>query len=432
MIKPFVKKLPLFFISTILATTVGYSFHFIIARHLGPSVYGKYSILMAVMLVLCQPLESLSLAVARVIIERGKNDWKVHLFGFLKLSLVIGILLGGILYVGILIYKYQHNDFNQLAVLFGSLTLFLWSFLFVFKGFCQGLHKEIGFAFSRSIELFGRLCTGFFVVILKKGLAGAIFSSLLGAIGGIAYILFVLKKSLSGWMKSWIRLKDTIYPTKNDFSNKVYYKQFFRILLMSFPLGLFIRLDMILVNKILGVREAGIYAIANLIGKGILFYSFGVIPLIYPYLVKYRIQKQGWQFLTVGFFYTSVIFGATFLFFLCFGQSVIPFFFGNLYQDAAKLLPYYIIAIFPIALHCNIINFKLAIGGWWECLLLWIGVLIYFLILYFSPLNIKDYLFRIGVSHLALMISGITLLIIREKRCSLEKSQVFQANQKPV
>ena len=409
MIKRFIKKLPIFFAVALVSSLLGYPFHFLMARYLGPSGYGKYSVLLALMFAFAQPLESLSFAVARSIAEQRKKDLKILIPGFMKVAFVAGLVLGIMLYGTSFFWQFRSYHYSQITLIYAGLTILLWSFMFVFRGITQGLHKEISFVLNRPIQLISRLFTGGSVILFKGGISTAIGASLCAAIGAILHLAITLKRYI-GKLNIW---------QSNSNGTSFFFVKAIKILAMWLPVGLFIRLDMILAGKIFGPEKAGIYAIINLIGKGILFYSLAIIPLIYPYFVEHRMRKEGWRFMLVGIFYTSTIFCITFIFFSYFSGRLVPFLFGNIYQDAAKLLPYYIIAIFPIALFCNIINLKLAIGGWVECVFLWIGIIFYFLILYFSPADIKNYLLRIGISHLVLTAFGITFLIVRKKKHTL-------------
>ena len=402
--KPLLKKSPFFLLALACTSAAGYTFHFIASRHLGPARYGEYTVLMALMLAFARPLEALSPAVARTIIENDRQDWKIFLRSFFHLSWIAGSIFAGTFFLFVLFLGPYLDLSFSIAVIFAGLTILFWSFLYVFRGMLQGHYKDISYVFNRPLELLGRLLCGSIFFIMGGGIAAAVSASFLGAIAGIFHIFAVIKNSFLGWKDFW----------KGKTENRLFI-QFIKIMLIWLAGGFFVGLDMILVKRLFSPEESGIYAIANLIGKGVLVYAFTILPLLYPRLVKHRLRKGALPYMGIGVLYAAGIFLAAFLIFFLWGDSIIPFFFGQAYKKSAALIPFYLIAVFPISLHFGVINLKSAIGDWGECIFLWLALGLYFTILIYSPHEFNAYFWRIGTTQAALALSGFAFLLMREK-----------------
>ena len=402
--KSVLRKSPFFLLALACSSVAGYSFHFIASRCLGPARYGEYTVLMALMLAFARPLESLSPVVARTMVENQTQDWKSFLRSFFYVALFSGLILGGALFIFAFFWGSFLNISSSIAIPFASLTLIFWSFLYVFRGILQGHFRDVPYIFNRPLELLGRLLSGSLFFALGGGLASAIFSSLLGALSGVFHVFLVIKHSFSNWTE--------FFKGKADPN---FFKQFLKIMLIWLAGGFFIGLDMILVKRLFPARDCGLYAIANLIGKGVLVYAVAILPVLFPRLVKHRLSKESLRYLGFGMLYSAGVFLAAFFIFFFWGDSIIPFFFGEAYKGSAGLVPLYLLAIFPISLHFVIINLKSAIGDWGECVFLWFALGFYFLVLFYSPHKFSAYLWRIGISQVMCAAAGFLFLLVRER-----------------
>ncbi|HTY13940.1 MAG TPA: oligosaccharide flippase family protein [Candidatus Omnitrophota bacterium] len=399
--RPLAKKASAFVLSLGGTALAGYAFQFIASRRLGPERYGIYTALMALIMAFARPLEALSPLVARTILENGRRDWKHDLRGFISLALAAGLVLGAALLIFALIWGKGYG-LPFAAIFTGALTLVAWAFLYVFRGVLQGHYKDESYLINRPLELFGRLAGSSLLFTPFAGLTSAIAASLIGAAAGVAHIITVMKDQLAGWRA---------LPA----SGYRIFERYLKIMLIWLAGGFFIGLDMILAKRLFPPAECGYYAIANLIGKGALVYAFALLPLIYPRLVRHRLSRESLRYLGMAAAYSAALFTGAFFFFLLWGETVIPFFFGEAFRPAAPLVPLYLAAVFPLSLHFAVINLGSAVGDWGECVFTWSALGVYFLVLWTSPARFPDYLLRIGIGQALFCAGGCAFLLVRNR-----------------
>jgi uncharacterized membrane protein YccF (DUF307 family) len=56
------------------------------------------------------------------------------------------------------------------------------------------------------------------------------------------------------------------------------------------------------------------------------------------------------------------------------------------------MLPLYLLALIPLALHCNIVNLQLAQGNWGAVAVVWLGLAGYYLALKYIAVDVGSYL----------------------------------------
>jgi O-antigen/teichoic acid export membrane protein len=402
MVKRFIKKIPIFGLALVTANLAGYSFHIVVSRHYGPADYGFFSVLMAMVFTFAQPLESIAYMVAREVVEHEKTGGPSGLLEFIVVSGSVGLVLA------VFFFLWAWNWLDKPAYVlapslgWGAASLVLYSLMFPLKGYALGLRREIGYAFNRFVELGVRLPAGIAAVLAGGGIDAMVLAGFAGVAGAIVHLGLMAKKATVG-----------LAGRRKQRQLGRYFGKCMWGISIAIPIGLVLRLDMIVASKVLTPQMVGQYAIANLVGKGVLIYSLSLNPLIFPYLVKFRTGRQGLQFVATGIGLTASVFAAALLVFLFFGGSIIHSFFGPAYDYAAAMIPNYLLAIFPIALNYQVFHLKMALGDWKHSLFLWAGTVVYFGMIITSPEEVESYLLRIAITQLTMAVAGCLFVLSR-------------------
>jgi len=377
------------------AAAAGYVFHFVASRQLGPVRYGRYTVLLSLMLAFARPLEALAPFAAGLTIDDPERGWA----DLLWLSLLAGGMLGAALIAFGLVWGGALGLSSRPALWLGGATLVAWSLLFLARGLLQGKLSDGPYLANRPIELLGRLVFAWPFLAVGGGLAGAIFASGVGALAGIVSALVALKRSWLGRSGSWGRWFDrrTVF-------------EFLRVMLIWLAAGFFIGLDMILIGRQLSPAAGGFYAIANLIGKGALLYAVVLAPLIYPRLVRHGLTAASGRYLVLGLAYAALIFSGTLLVFGLAGDRLVPLLFGQAFAPAAPLVPVYLAVAFLMMPNYLVLNLQAAAGGWRDCGFVWLELAGYCALIYFCPPGLSGYFWRIGAGQLACAAAGLLAL----------------------
>jgi O-antigen/teichoic acid export membrane protein len=386
------RRIPLVTLATIAAAAAGIVFQVLVSRRLEPDEFGTYAAVIALLYALCQPFESYALVVAKQHSRNGSlllRRYSLLLAGILG----AGSILVFVLYVTI---SQPHLAVNTWAIIAAGVSLFVWSILWLLRGSVQGLHRELSYAYSRSIELWSRLGLGILLLALTQSIAAAIFAGALGACVAGALLLRPLYHH-----------RDSQIPPEMDIPLREQLLQFTKMSTIYLPMALFIRLDMILAPRILATTELGAYGVMSTVGKAVLIYSLALSPLVFPYIVESKRRYDCLRLLALGSGFSCGLLVAAFIVFQTWGHSLIPMAFGSAYSGAAEILPLYILALIPLALHCNVINLQLAIGRLASVPILWIGLLVYFLVLRFAAGSGTDCLICIAAVHTVLSLVGL-------------------------
>jgi hypothetical protein len=130
-------------------------------------------------------------------------------------------------------------------------------------------------------------------------------------------------------------------------------------------------------------------------------------PLIFPYIVKSERQRESLKLLGFGCSLSVALLLAAYLVFHSSGAVIIRTAFGLPYQQAGWILPSYLLALIPMAIHCNVVNALLARGKLSAIAMLWVGLVGYYLVLKYLPNSIGSYIAWVAICQGALSIAGL-------------------------
>ena len=334
-------------ISTLLivntASGFNYLFQVAVARNLDVDDFGIFNSLNSLVVVLSFPFSIVSIIFARSSAQlsiKSISSVKTLIMSGLKVMAIVGTVA---FFFGImampLIKQYFHLSLNS-PIIF---MLIQWSLSFlvpVIMGVLQGLKRFEAFGLGSGSYSVTRLLTGFlFVMVLGWGINGAIFAEVLGSIAVI---------TLGYWF-----LRDVMSTTQEHLGDNLWkdMRSFF------FPTALFTSISLLLVNiDIIMVRhycpnEAGLYAIASILGKICLFLPGAFNYVLFPEAVLANESgEEGSRILWTTLVLTSLFAGGAAFMFYTFPSQVITLLFGIKYQQAAPILQYISLSMALMAL----------------------------------------------------------------------------------
>lgn len=359
------------------------------------------------MIALSRPANILSSAIARVGVTGrtlGIDYKKVKIFS-IKVGLTIALIMCIVpLLLSSFISMFLKTG-NLILFLPIALTLFIWSLMGVLRGLFTSIESFGLLSYAASIELFIRALCGISLVLLGCKVFGALFGSTLGALC-VFFFLISKRKQI-----------DVIYDRRKQkgISEEGFHGITTKVFFITLPTGFFLELDLLLAKRFFSPEEAGIYAAAALIGKGILMFSIIASTVVYPKLVEERLSRKGITAFLWGVGITLILFASGYIFLNLLGKPVVGLLFGDKYTGVAELVPLYVLALIPLALHLQVTNYKGAIGGWAEGIWLWLVLGGYYVSLEMFSSSVHSYLYAIFLFHAVTAPLSAVILYIRHK-----------------
>ncbi len=386
-----VRKIPLVAAVNIVVALSGIGFQLLLSRRLEPEIFGAYVAIISLLYAIGQIMESYSLTVAK---EQVSRQAFVRPGILMKVTGLLG--LGGfavfmIFDAGVL--DKSAADFYVYGAVFS--VMLLWAILWLLRGIAQVQKNDTDFIYSRGVESLARLAIGFAIILTGMSLAGALLAGALGAGLAVLHLGYALYRS--GRLPRKNRSRESL---------KRHLGEFLRMAASFIPLALFIRLDTILAPKLLTSDNLGIFGALSTVGKAVLLYSLAMSPLIFPPAVRSQKRREWIELLILGCTLSAGLLIITAGVFFLFGPEIIAATFGEFYRGAGPLMPLYLMALVPLAIHCNVINLQMAKGGKLSLTILWLGLIGYFVALTRIPETLTGYIGCLAVSNGVLAIAG--------------------------
>jgi len=324
-------------ISTLLiintASGFNYLFQVAVARKLSIEDFGIFNSLNSLVVILFAPF-----SIVAIIFSRSAAQLSTKSISFIKTLLLTGLKVMAIVgavafFCGIIavpfLKQYLHIPLS-LPIIF---MLIQWSLSFlvpVAMGILQGLKRFGAFGLGSGSYSITRLLMGLLlVVVLGWGVNGAILAEVIGTIAVVSLGFWFLRDVMRSIQKP---LEENLWKDMRRF---------------SIPTALFTTISLLLVNvDIIMVRhfcpdEAGLYAVASILGKICLFLPATFNYVLFPEAVlANEAGKEGSRFLWITLGLTLLFAGGAAFIFYTFPSQVIAIFFGIKYQEAAPILQY--------------------------------------------------------------------------------------------
>ena len=368
----------------IYANIVGYVFHFIVSRRLGPVEYGEFMVLYSFMLTVGNFSSIVSVVSVKYIIE---NPFKIETLNFFRrLTIKLGLLILGIGIAASPILKIFFKVSSAFYFLIVFINIFFMLIIAVERGMLQVNGFFFKYAFSIVLELTFRLIAVLILLYSGFKISGAIGSTLIGLLLALLYVLNINRNLQSKTLK---------LPLKKIVKTALYIS----------PAGFLIYADGMFIKKIFSPEMAGLYASATILGKVVLMFVITLFSVFFPELVK-RKERGGFDItfkkfsLNIAFIITT-IYLVSIVGIILIGKPLYIFLFGERYLKGFSFLLPYVIATYPLALSVLFINIFTVLHK--NIKIIYSHLIFYYFILFlvsFTHLSVKKYIFIIGVANL--------------------------------
>ena len=286
-IDSFSRNVIIVFLGTSLVNFFNLLYQLLIAHRLSAADFAAFNSLFSILMIVSAPLgTSLQTAVAKYSSEYSannkKNDIQAVLSVLLKKSFLFSLLTFLLFYFSapLIVGKLKIPSLASAYIL--ALLLSLAWLRPILLGGLQGLEK-FGWLISESLSVgVVKLILAFLFIWLGFNIAGALGAILVASLIGISIALLPL-----------IKMK-LISFKKPSFNINLQ-----EILLYLFPVGFsyfcflaLVSIDMILVKYFFSSQDAGLYSLAQVLGKIFLFLPFAISIVMFPRTSKLKAQKQ--------------------------------------------------------------------------------------------------------------------------------------------
>ena len=354
---------------------LGYIFHFFVSRRLGTVDYGEFMVLYSLMMVVGNLTALVGTITVKSVVENFEQKEGVlrYLRGF---SLIFG---GGVVVIGLISSPFIQQFLKISYLPYVWLVAITWLFMFmvaVERGYLQANNRFGLVAFQSSLELTLRLLTAVALFYLGFNIFGAIFPSTLSIFISVIILLGINRKFF-GYMKA------------------IPIKKMFRVALYASPSGFFTYADDLFIRRIFDEHTAGLFASASIVGKAFIWLSLTLFSVFFPRLIEKRASPKEFKRLSfLAFAVVVLIFVTGEVLLLLIGERLFLFLFGDKFIQGFEFLPYYVIAVLPLALTLIFIGVSVSIER--NLLLIYTHVLVFyagFLLVNFS--GVMDYMLYI-------------------------------------
>ena len=339
-------------IGTFIFNILNYLFHFSMARMLGPTDYGVLASLFAIIYFFSIPTETIQTTIARytAVFNARKETGKIKslMRRSIKKAWIFGI-------VGILIFLIITpwiKDFLKLDSIF---SLILLSLLIlpailspVVRGVMQGIKKFTLFGINSCTEGLIKLGLAVLLVFLGFRVNGAI-----GAVIAASFIAF---------LAAFYFLKDIVDKKEEYFDGKEVYKYSLPVFIAIICITFMYSIDVILAKHFFSEHDAGLYAVASMLGKMIFFALNPIAKVMFPIVSERKEKKEEYKhilnkaLIVVGIISTII----TVLYYL-FPQLIISVLFGQQYLETQGIIGYLGLAFAFMTLSYTLIFYNLSL-----------------------------------------------------------------------
>lgn len=336
------------FAASIIAGFLNYLFQVYVGRMLGPSDYGIYSSLVALLYIMSVPSSTIQTSVAKMVSEYNPDHERIKylLINIFRKLIMVAILAMALFMISsIFLADYLRIDSGMYFFILS--ILFFISFLApVLVGALQGLQMFVQMGINTVAGTFFKLIFGVALVYLGFGVNGALLALVIGSFLALLQALLPLR-----FLKGSKEVKGSI----SFFSTSI------TVLLATIGLAFLPNVDMLLVKHYLSENEAGLYAAAALLGKIVLFTTGPIAMVMFPKAtVMHNKNHNGVELLQKSLLYIGSISLLIIAVFTITPDFIVGILFGSKYAGINDLIIYFAVALAFLSLASAVVFYDLA------------------------------------------------------------------------
>jgi len=328
-------------LSFIYVNILGYVFHSIVSRSLGPVGYGEFIVLYSFMLTVGNITVLLGTVSIKTIIENFDKKYE-FLRSLRFLSLIAGLFFAVCAFA---LSHYLKNFLHVTQNYYFFIIAFAWLGMFMLaveRSFLQSTGKFPLFAFSFALELTLRFIAALVTLYVGLKIGGVLSASAIGVFIVLFLLLLINGEPLGKTAKLSI-------------------KKIFKIALYVSPSGFFIYADAFFIRRIFDEYLAGLLASVSIVGKVLVWFTITILGVYFPKFVETKNSSALRKFIFQMFGIVILIeIFAQIVFFIA-GKPIFLILFGRKFEPALLYLPSYFLTILPLLLSIVFINIATAV-----------------------------------------------------------------------
>ena len=317
------------FAASIIAGFLNYLFQLYVGRMLGPSDYGIYSSLVALLYIMSVPSSTIQTSVAKLVSDYSSDHGKIkYLLKYVFWKLTVIAVLVSVLFLISSIYIADFLRINSKMYFFILSILLLISFLTpILIGALQGMQMFVQMGINSVAGTFFKLLSGVILVYFGFGVNGALLALFIGSLLALLLAFMPLR-----FLKESKEVNGNIRLLNYSMV----------VLLATIGLTFLTNADMLIVKHYLSDKEAGYYAAAGLLGKIILFATAPIAIVMFPKAtVMNQKNHNGSNLLRNSLLYTGTISLFIVALFILVPDFIVKLLFGPEFMEINSLLVYF-------------------------------------------------------------------------------------------
>lgn len=334
----------------IISNLLGYVFHIIVGRALGPSHYGEFGALISLYLIIALPASALSSAVTKYSAKyNAKREF--NKIGALRNSLGKKTLIFGVfLFLVVAALSFPLSGYLKVpafSIVIVGITLIFSLILPINRGVLQGMKKFKILSANSILEAAFRLALAFVFIFLGFKANGAVLAY------GLAYLLaFVFIFPYVKETKSSEKLE------KNELSK--IYKFVFIVLVVNLVIQLIINLPTLFIKHAYSAEFTGLWTAALTLARISLFITGGITLVMFPEVAEKENHEDKKTIFKKALLLTLLVSVGVALCFILFGNLAVTILYGKTYLSAVPILEWMGLAMIPIGVLQLWVNYLVA------------------------------------------------------------------------
>jgi len=398
--KEFEKHSIIVFTLTMIGHVVNYLFQIVMSRMLDIASFGVLNTVSSFYAIISIPAAIILMFVSKYVSEYKVVNMStnvlikktvIFVLLFSVVFLIVGISISGFIKTFLNIYNICLIYIIIPAAGFGYI-------LYIALGGLQGEKKFIAFCIVGLIIPLTKLFGSIIFILLGLGLNGVIFSFLIGNIIAI-FIGFTILKI------------DFKVPIGNfSLNGKFKTIQFaWAALLINIGTNVLTNIDIIMVKRYFSEEITGLYSVASILGKIIIFASSTIIFVLFPYAVEANIKNENRN----KILFKSLLYGGGFSIVCAIGLNILSKYiiillFGNKYLDSMGY-------IMPISIWVVLLSYIIIIANYLLAIdrakiisyTMIIGCIVSFCLLFIFNSNIKEMIYILAAVSFGILLINI-------------------------
>ena len=382
--------------ATLLGMIINYFFQVIVGRFLGPSDYGIFGSLIAILYIISVFGGAINTSITKISSEFFVKKEITKIKRILRIYSLRFIFIGFILAFLFSFFSSFISDFLKTNELFSIILLgisfpltFLSSNLF---GILRGMQRFKEYAIISVSQPIIKLALALILIFLGFKVSGAIGSVVISGV-------FVC-------ILAFYYLKDVLKEKEERFDRSLLIKYSLPVFILSFCITAMINLDILLIKNLFSSEESGFYVAASTLSKIVFWISGSLIIVMFPKTASLNISEKSkarkiFRTTIVYTFLISLLF--LFITFL-FPEFVINFAFGKDFLKAGEIIFLFFVFMSLISISQIILNYDLSINNTKPIYILPIFVFVEILLIYFFHSSLTQVIKNLVLLNFLLLI----------------------------